>query len=246
VTAGPSTTSFAQPEVQVWAVELNQPTSTFAKLRATLSQTEVERAERFHFDRDRRRFGCTRGALRLLLAEHLGAHPRDLSFTYNACGKPALGGQHAGALSFNVSHSDELALIAVAHEAITVGIDVERVRTMRDCEGMARRFFAPGEVARLLVLPASKREQAFFDCWTRKEAYLKALGDGLSRPLDTFEVTFASAEPISLMVVGDELESGRWAFIPLDPAPGYAATLVASLGFTTVRSCGRFERWPRD
>lgn len=221
-------------EVHVWSVRLDRPGSSI-ELVTTLSGDERDRASRFHFERDRRRFICARGALRRILGEYLDVDASALTFTYGAHGKPALGGFVAEALSFNVSHSGELALIAVAAPNLEIGVDVEAVRPMPDGDDIASRYFAPAEVARLRALPVAMQEEAFFRCWTRKEAYLKALGDGLARPLDSFEVTLAADEPVELSVIGNPRESARWKLVSLEPAAGFAGALVGLRGVWSVK-----------
>jgi 4'-phosphopantetheinyl transferase len=225
--------------VHVWSVSLDVPRSMVSDGFETLSADERGRAARFHFDRDRRRFVCARGALRRILGEYLEIDPLDLSFQYGVHGKPALAGKAAESLSFNVSHSDELALIAVAPPDVELGVDVEAIRSLPDADDIASRYFAPAEVARLRPLPAALREDAFFRCWTRKEAYLKALGDGLARPLDSFEVTFRTDEPVELRVLSDPGETARWTLAALEPASGFAAALVATRGAGKVE-CSRW------
>jgi 4'-phosphopantetheinyl transferase len=222
---------FPQPgHVHVWSVWLDSSEARVDEFAATLSSDEVERASRFRFDRHRRRYICGRGALREILGEYLGADPHALTFAYGTHGKPSLRSHPAKGVSFNVSHSEDLALIAVASGQIELGVDVEAERSMPDGDDIASRFFAPSEVERLRGLPAALRERAFFECWTRKEAYLKALGDGLARPLDAFEVTFGPGTQGELRVVGDDSESARWTLLPLEPASGFAGALVATRG----------------
>ncbi len=211
--------------VHVWAVRLDSPPAHIDALYATLSADECERSSRFHFDRDRRRYICARGALRQLLSRYLDAAAEEFTFSYGPNGKPSLSGRFRGALTFNVSHSDELALVAIGRE-IELGVDVEAVRALDDADGIASRFFAPRENERLRSLPDGIRTDAFFACWTRKEAYLKALGSGLAKPLDAFEVTFAPDEAASLLVYGDDRETARWKLRELAPGAGYTGALV--------------------
>jgi 4'-phosphopantetheinyl transferase len=210
--------------VHVWCAALDRA-ADWTAFRSTLSADERDRADRFYFERDRRRYTCARAILRRLLARYLDVDPRAIAFQYGPHGKPALSGPFAGALTFNVSHSGEVAMLAIAR-GIELGVDVEQVRDMPDAEEIATRFFSPREVARLLSLPESARNAAFFSCWTRKEAYLKALGSGLARPLDEFDVTFAPGEPPRLTVPDDNDEGKRWTIHELTPADGYAAALV--------------------
>jgi 4'-phosphopantetheinyl transferase len=219
-------------EVGVWRVELDAEVPALAGYLGDLAPDERERAGRFHFERDRCRFVIARGVLRRLLAEALGSAPGEVAFRYGRHGKPELaGGQAASRLRFNVAHSDGLALFALAWGR-GVGIDVERVRSGIDGEGIARRFFSAHEVAALHALPAAVREQAFFRCWTCKEAYVKALGQGLSLGLDRFDVSLDPAAPVALLAHRGAPEApSRWMLVDVAAAPGYAAALAV-------------ERWP--
>ena len=223
--------------VDVWSVGLDMPPAQIERLGAALSPDERERAERFHFERDRRRYVCARGALRDLLARYLGVEAADITFSYGPNGKPALSGRFESLLTFNVSHSGELALIAIGRD-VELGVDVEAMRTMDDADDIASRFFAPAEAARLRAVPQEARTSAFFACWTRKEAYLKALGSGLAKPLDAFEVAYGAGETPALVVYGDEIETARWQLQALAPGAGYAGALVTE-GAVAAR-CWRF------
>jgi len=221
-------------EVHVWCARLDRSPRSLAVLERLLSADERQRASRFHFERDRRRYACARGVLRSLLGEYLGMKPETVAFKYGAHGKPALDARAVDAMMFNVSHSEELALFAFAR-GIDLGVDVEAVRPVSDAEQIATSFFSPREVGRLLALPVALRQEAFFACWTMKEAYLKALGSGLAKPLDAFDVTFAPDEVARLVVLGDEDETRRWRLQALAPATGYKAALVTDGPTTTVR-----------
>ena len=210
-------------DVHVWRVALDRPSASVAALAGLLSAEEMDRAARFVFERDRRRYIVARAALRQLIARYVGRAPDSVPFRYGKFGKPRLDGRSGPA--FNVSHSEECALIAVSRRG-ALGVDIEAIRELRDAEDIATRFFAPGEVARLMALPAAVRTGAFFTCWTRKEAYLKALGSGLAKPLDAFEVTFGAGEPPRLTVLGDREETARWTVHDLRPVDGFAAALV--------------------
>ncbi len=212
-------------EVHVWRARLDQPADRLEVLRRTLAPDEVQRGERFHFERDRRHFAAGRGILRTLLGRYLGCDPRELQFSYNPQGKPTLAGEGAD-LRFNLAHSHGLALFAVCRGR-EVGVDLERIRPEFAGEPVARRFFSPREVAVLQTLPAERRHEAFFVCWTRKEAYLKATGKGLSLPLDCFDVTLAPGEPAALLATRhDPAEVQRWSMRALAPAQGYAGALA--------------------
>jgi 4'-phosphopantetheinyl transferase len=207
-------------EVHVWRVALDPPTARIKELAQTLSADECERASRFHFEEHRGHYIVARGVLRALLARYLDKSPETLRFIYGEHGKPALDEE---ALCFNLSHSGTLALYALARNR-TVGIDVEYMREKVAREQIAGRFFAPQEVAALKAVSAELKEAAFFKCWTRKEAYLKARGDGISVPLDSFAVGLGE-ETALLGCKPDPGEVARWSLQGLDPGPGYAAAL---------------------
>jgi len=214
-------------EVHVWRAVLDQLAVCLPGLWRTLAEDERARANRFRFQRDRDHYSAARGSLRAILGRYLGVEPGQLQFCYNPHGKPALArGPGGDGLRFNLSHSHGLALFAFArgHE---LGIDVERIRPEVASEQIAERFFAPGEVAALRALPDHLRTTAFFRCWTRKEAYIKALGKGLAIPLAQFEVSLAPEEPPALLrTQPDPREAARWTLQELDPGSGYAAALA--------------------
>ena len=226
--------------VDVWRIDLQPPAVVLTAVERLLADDELERADRFRFERDRRRFVAARAALRLLLGGLLAVDAREIVFAYGPHGKPALAARFAGACTFNVSHSDELALVAISRDA-ALGVDVEHMRPLPDADAIAVHAFSPREIAGLRALPADDRHAAFFACWTRKVAYLKALGSGLAKPLDAFDVTFAPGDVARLSVPGDDLETDRWSMHALDPAPAYAGALVVERrgGERVVRS----RRW---
>ena len=214
-------------EVHVWWASLDPSASHVQRLAQLLSADEYMRAERFHFERDRKRFIVGRGLLRTILGRYLQTEPSRLQFRYTFHGKPALTEAFDGDMvNFNVSHSQGLALYAVTRGR-EIGVDLECVRPISDAEQIAGRFFSARENAVFRTLPARKKLAAFFNCWTRKEAYLKAIGDGLARPLDQFDVSLAPGEPARLLhTEGDPQEVSRWILQELTPAPGYVATLA--------------------
>lgn len=218
---------FSSDHVHVWRASLEQPAARVHQLVQTLSDDERIRAERFRFDRDWRRFIVGRGVLRTILGHYLGVEPGQLQFRYGSRGKPYLAGEFGNcALQFNLAHSHELALYAFTYGR-EIGIDLEYIRSMPDAEQIGARFFSMRENAALGVFPRSQKLEAFFNCWTRKEAYLKATGDGLARPLDQFDVSLSPGEPARLLhVEGDVQETARWSLQALAPACGYVATLA--------------------
>jgi 4'-phosphopantetheinyl transferase len=197
------------------------------ELEQTLSEDERERARRLRFERDRRRFVVARGTLRGLLARYTALDPAALRFQYGRRGKPALAAElNATGLRFNLSHSHELALYAVARGR-ELGIDVEQRRPDRAEAGIAERFFSPRELEALRALPTERWTEAFFTCWTRKEAYIKAKGAGFGIALDQFDVTVAPGQPAVLLATRqDPPDAARWSLHDLHPGDGYAGALA--------------------
>ena len=184
-----------ESDIHVWRAGLDCDGPTADRFHAVLSLDERQRAERFQFERDRRRFVAARGTLRCLLGGYLGVAPQALCFVYGKFGKPALALPDRAILQFNLSHSGELAVFAIAWRR-ELGIDIEQVRADNGGEDVARRFFAQGEVQQLLALPPSARLRGFFDIWTRKEATIKARGEAISTlELGDFEVNAGPGEP---------------------------------------------------
>lgn len=224
----PADLSLPPGEVHVWRIFLDQALPAHQhEFAALLSEDEAARAARFRFERDRRRFITARAAFRTILARYQGFEPQALRFDYNAYGKPSLKAEFGGhALGINMAHSQDLALCAVVRGR-ELGIDLEQVRALADMEAIAQRFFSPSECAALKSLPEGEKCEAFYNCWTRKEAFIKACGEGLSMPLDSFEVTLAPGEAAKLLSVeGDPQKAALWSLAALTPADGYAAALV--------------------
>lgn len=223
----PETLILGSDEVHIWRATLDQPISQIESFRHTLAADEQARAERFYFQRDRERFIVARGVLRALLGFYLLSAPECLSFCYSSQGKPALAGESGGdTVRFNLSHSHGVALYAVTRGR-EVGIDFERIRFDLEVEQIAERFFSRREIATLRTLPIDLRTYAFFLCWTRKEAYIKARGEGLSLPLDQFDVSLVPGEPAALLSTHpDPHEALRWSLQELSPTPGYVAALA--------------------
>lgn len=215
-------------EIHLWHARLDQPVTQVQQLAQTLSPDETARAARFHFEQDRRRFIVARGWLRTILGQYLNTAPTDIQFCYGPHGKPGLAGQSPSAhLQFNLAHSDEIVLYGLAQNH-AIGVDIERLRPVPDLDQIAARFFSTSEKSTLLTLPPEERQRAFFNGWTRKEAYLKALGDGLARPLDRFDVSLAPGEPARLLGTADDPEeAARWFMYALTPLAGYAGAVVA-------------------
>jgi 4'-phosphopantetheinyl transferase len=212
-------------DVHVWRASLNSSTSSTEGLLEILDPDEQRRADKYHFKRDRERFIIARGALRQILSRYLVIAPVLIRFTYSPYGKPGLAGEMKK-LSFNVSHANEMALYAVAI-GCEVGLDIEFIR--EDFAGMeiAERFFSPQEVADLRALPSDLQRLAFFNCWTRKEAYIKARGEGFSHRLAQFAVSCVPGQPAALLSTeNDPREFSRWWLQELRPGAGYVAALA--------------------
>lgn len=197
--------------VHSWRVSLDVSPEAYARLQSTLACDERSRSARFRFERDRRRFIVARGALRELLGRYLAISPAQIRFVYNAFGKPRLSPEF-GNLKFNLSHSVDLALVALARDA-DIGVDVEYVRADAEYGEIARQFLSAAEVERVNTAPPDLRTEAFFRCWTRREACAKASGEGLAR----------SDSP------------DAWSLYTLEPAPGYIGALAVARGDWRLR-----------
>ena len=197
-------------------------------MEKTLSVDESDRANRFHFPKDRQNFIVARGILRTILGCYLKIKPERLHFCYGKYGKPELAPVDGPVkINFNLSHSGGLALYAFANDR-KVGIDVESIHTDLEYDEIAARFFSPSEISAFKNLPLYVKPEAFFNCWTRKEAYVKAIGNGLSWPLDQFDVSLVPGEPATLLQTrGDPTEASRWSLVHLQPKTGYVAAIAA-------------------
>jgi 4'-phosphopantetheinyl transferase len=219
--------TLARGEVHVWRAWLDLAPEQASRLAAILDEDERERAARFRLEGHRQRFVAAHGALRSILALYLGCPAASLRFGHGPRGKPLiLDPGDSPDLRFNLAHSGDLAVCALAQGA-EVGADVEAIRSLPDSDAIVARFFSAREQAMLWELSPGEREESFFLGWTRKEAYLKALGDGLARPLSGFSVTVRPGEPARLLEVeGQPHEVERWSLVALHPATGYAAALA--------------------
>ncbi len=212
-------------EVHVWQAALDRHSAD--DLMQVLAADEISRANRFHFAKDRDHFVVARGLLRKLIGGYLGVSAVELTFAYLEKGKPFLSGSQKSLLNFNLAHSQARAIFAFSLGR-EVGVDLEFIREDFEGDKIAERFFSKPEIAALATVPLELKCQAFFDCWTRKEAYIKARGDGLSMPLDEFDVAFAPGEAAALLRNHREpAEVTRWRMQSIPAAEGYVAALVA-------------------
>lgn len=218
-------------DIHAWHVALDREQEEIARFESTLSDEEKARADRFHFQNDRSRFVVARGFLRALLGGYLQLSPAALEITYGEHGKPALAAPAVSSgLSFNVSHSASLAVYAISRNR-NLGIDVEYVRPEAAGENIAERYFAAREFSELRKLPPEAKVRGFFNCWTRKEAYLKATGLGLRIPLDSFVVSLAPGQPAQFL----EGVEPCWHLSAYEPVEGYAAAIAHDGGLTSIQ-----------
>jgi 4'-phosphopantetheinyl transferase len=224
----PDGIGFTTDEAHVWLVSTESDFRDLGRLENLLSPDETERAGRFHFEKDRRAFIMGRGVLRLLLGRYTGREPASLRFVYSSHGKPALPGTgFPENPAFSVSHSGTKILLAFS-PGHSIGVDIEHIRRSPELEDLARRYFSPAESDLFLSLPEKHRTEAFFICWVRKEAFLKAHGQGLSFGLDRFEVSLRPGEQARLIRIRDnETEAREWILYDLPTGPEYKAALAA-------------------
>lgn len=223
----PADLRLARDEVHVFRARIDAEGEEIARARSLLSPDETARAARFKFDRHREPFIRAHAFARRILSRLLATSPSELRFTTGTHGKPAL---EDGALELNLSHSGGWALLAAARGR-PVGVDVERHRPEVETLEIAERFFTPTELAVLRSLEGEARVRGFFLCWTRKEAYIKARGEGLSIPLSSFDVTCRPGEEPAIAGVGEAAaEVARWSLAGLGMGSGYEGA-VAALGY---------------
>lgn len=220
-------------EVHVWRFETQPSDFRYDKMLGLLSREEKERAFRYKFEKDRRQFVMARGALRMVLGGYLNRDPRQVLFLENGYGKPEL--INGKRVTFNISHSHGVVMMAFT-KVSEIGIDVESVQEL-DYLSLAGRFFAKPEQEMLQALPTSEHLQAFYLCWTRKEALVKAVGEGLSYPLDQFVVSVKPGEPAQLLVINGQ--NRTWHLWDISELPDYAAALVCDRDDVVIK----FWQW---
>jgi len=221
------TASFVNDTIELIVTRLDVEPDAVRAAAALLSEGERQRASRFAFDRDRCRFVVARAGLRELLAARLGMRPEAIELAYGAHGKPALARDLSrDDLRFNISHSGDVAVYAFSRGR-EIGVDVETVRVMLDADDVAACFFSVRENETYRRLDAHDKPLGFFNCWTRKEAFIKAIGDGLYYSLDHFDVSLAPGEPAKILRIGDTCgDECGWTLHGFVPAPGLVAAVV--------------------
>lgn len=211
-------------EVHIWRIRLDISDDDWQALTSMLSDDEQIKAKRFHYEKHRRRYIVGRAALRTLLGQYLDLQPKSIEFTYNSHGKPGLADGSSG-MRFNLSHTEEIMLAAFVMGS-DIGIDIESIMRDVDCTDIGQRWFSDMEGRTLQALPDYARHDAFFRTWSRKEAYIKARGEGISHLLHRFSVSVDEHEPRLIEHQDDAGETIRWRFIDIDAGEKYRATVV--------------------
>jgi 4'-phosphopantetheinyl transferase len=215
-------------ELHLWRATLERPAAERAQFWAWLSEEERERAGRFRLENGRFHYIIARGLLRQLIGQYLATPPGSLRFAYGPHGKPSL--IDYAQFSFNVAHGQGRLLLGFCHKA-DLGVDIEQIRLPKRADKLARRFFAPAEYAAFAAIPPEQQAEAFFNCWTRKEAYIKATGLGLAYPLNELEVSLGETA-VFHTIQGSAEQAAGWSLFSLTPFPGYrGATAVAGQGW---------------
>jgi len=222
--------SLNSADIHIWQRQLVCERQVIESLRRILATDELERAQRYRFATNRDEYVIARGTLRTLLGEYLACSPEKIRFTYSQYGRPQLDGtDHGGLSEFNISHSGNIVVLAFARNR-RVGIDIEHVRRDFNTMEIAQRFFSLAEREALRQVPMNQRYEAFFTCWTRKEAFIKALGEGLSHPLDQFDVSLAPGFPAALLATRpDAADARRWSLWNVNVPSGYSGALAAEI-----------------
>ncbi len=225
-------------DVHVWSVDFNVDPKTLERYWELLSIDEKKRVEKFRFKKDVIQFIVSRGVLRRLLGHYLNEEPTKITFQYGENGKPKLEDKYS--LQFNLSHAGKKAVMGFVHH-FTIGVDVELIKPDVDLRYLATRFFSSKESNKLLRLPDAEIPQAFYNCWTRKEAFIKAKGDGLSFPLDQFEVSFIPGEETALIATHwSPEEKEKWELFSFDIGTDYSGAVAIEGQTNRIK----FFKWP--
>jgi 4'-phosphopantetheinyl transferase len=214
-------------EIHVWYAKLDQSMPSVDNIKHLLTTAEKSRVERFHFDRDKIRYIGAHAILKILLSYYLDTRPHSINFQAGRYGKPALNKiKHKGGLRFNMSHSEGIALYAITRNC-EIGIDIEKIREIPEADNIVKRFFSKNEIKKYYTAPNSRKREFFFEIWTRKEAFTKAIGSGLFHPLDVFEVLCRSVKQNPLKYKDETGDiTLNWSIRNLNIMPGFAAAIV--------------------
>ena len=227
-------------EAHIWYVDLDALSRRYSELTHILSSDERGRADKFRFPVDQRQFIASRCALRIFIGKYLGIEPAEVEFQFGEFGKPAQ--KNDRSLVFNISHSKGAGIFAFAEE-FDLGVDIEFCKKKLEILDIANRFFSKNEIASLCRLPAEQRLQGFYNCWTRKEAFIKAAGKGLSFPLDEFEVSLDPTKPVEVLAIHTNPDDvANWSLFSFSPAENYAGAVAIN---GRVGKLGTFQATPR-
>jgi 4'-phosphopantetheinyl transferase len=233
----PDNLVLSEDEVHIWRADLDLVESSLSTFLQLLSPDEKNRAQKFRFVGDRHNFIAARGILRSLIGKYLKINSAEISFLYNEFGKPRIA--NSNPLHFNISHSQNMAVFAFT-KRFNIGIDVEFVNPDVEVKEIAANFFSTNEVMNLFALPEKQQTLGFFNCWTRKEAFIKAVGEGLSFPLDTFEVSLEPDKPAKLLVTDWHPKAvSQWSIYSMSPG----ANFVGSLAIEGLVEQVKFWNW---
>ena len=211
-------------EVHIWRADLLERSKQVESFMNVLSTAEKERANRFHFKKDREQFIVAKGISRLLLSNYIPSSAKEITFEFNAYGKPCLTGSHP--LQFNISHAGGLGLFAFVLTS-PIGVDIEKIKQDIEIQKIAKRFFSIAETNKILNLPKPQQVDAFFNCWTRKEAFIKAHGEGLSLPLSEFEVSILDTERVKILAINwASTEVNHWNLLKISPKKTWKAAVA--------------------
>jgi len=227
-------------EVHVWRFCQEETHSQIETLQGILSPDELARSEKFHFEKDRKKFILTRGTLRNLLGSYLGKDPQQVRFNYTSFGKPFLAiDSENDNIRFNLSHSGEVVLYAITRNQ-KIGIDIEQVRDHTDVMAIAKRFFSPGEIGELEKANKKNRTELFFRYWVRKEAFVKAMGKGVSFPMERLDVSSLNEISPIIKVTEENNETACLNIQELLPGDGYVAAIATEANDPEI-SCWQFS-----
>jgi 4'-phosphopantetheinyl transferase len=227
----PNVLDLKPDDVHIWLASQNQEPTEVDSFWNSLSSEEKERAERFHFIKDRHRYIVSHGILRFILGMYLGVDPAYVGYQIGAYGKPSLTDEFCSCrIRFNLSHSGDAVLLGFTRGR-ELGVDIEKIRTDFATIEIARAYFSPQEILTFQSLPKRLQTEAFYNCWTRKEAFIKAIGEGVSCPLNMFDVTLAPGEPAKLLATrlkGNPVS--KWSLVGLNSGHAYKAAMVTESG----------------